>query len=137
MEDNEDSTRARIDNPASIEKREKIDTFNTGAELVKSYDGLSHNFKRKIDRNMNKAFMGVDDAKSKQLFPEQDMVTAYGLFDVVLPPYNLDELAFFYENSYANHAAINAKVSNTVGLGYSFEITDSTMARLEEEPNED
>jgi len=137
MENNEDMAKARIDNPSSIEKREKLDTFNTGAELVKSYDGLSHNFKRRLARTINKAFMGVDDAKSKQLFPEQDMVTAYGLFDVVIPPYNLDELAFFYENSYANHAAINAKVSNTVGLGYSFEITDSTMARLEEAPNED
>jgi len=135
MEDNE--AIARIDNLDKVEKREKVDSFNTGAELVKTYDGISHNFKRKIVRTVNKAFMGVEDARSKQLFPEQDMVTAYGLFDVVVPPYNLDELAYFYENSYANHAAINAKVSNTVGLGYSFEITDSTMARLEEAPNED
>ena len=48
-----------------------------------------------------------------------DIVTAYGLYDVVVPPYNLDELAWFYENSFANHAAINAKVSNIVGLGIS------------------
>jgi PBSX family phage portal protein len=135
MEDNE--AIARIDNLDKIEKKEKIDSFSTGAELVKSYDGISNNFKRKITRTVNKAFMGVEDARSKQLFPEMDVVTAYGLFDVVVPPYNLDELAYFYENSYANHAAINAKVSNTVGLGYSFEITDSTMARLEEAPNED
>ena len=137
MEINEDTSRARIDNPASIEKADKVDPFKETVELVKSYDGMSHNFKRKVARTLNKAFTGVDDTKSKQLFPEQDMVTAYGLFDVVIPPYNLDELAFFYENSFANHAAIAAKVSNIVGLGYGFEITDSTMARLEEAESEE
>ena len=135
MEINE--SRARIDNLDKMEKKEKIDPFFIDGELVKSYNGLSHNFKRKIARNLNKAFTGVEGAKSKQLFPEMDLVTAYGLFDVVFPPYNLDELAFFYENSFANHAAIAAKVSNIVGLGYGFEITDSTMSRLEEAPNEE
>jgi len=135
MEDNE--VIAHIDNLDKSEKRTKFDPFNTDAELVKSYDGLSHNFKRRINRIVNKAFTGVDDVKSKQLFPEQDMVTAYGLFDIVIPPYNLDELAYFYENSFANHAAISAKVSNIVGLGYGFEITDATLARLEEAPNEE
>jgi len=135
MEDNE--AIARIDNLDKVEKKAKIDPFTTDGELVKSYDGLHQNFKRKISRTVNKAFQGIDDTKSKQLFPEMDMVTAYGLFDVVLPPYNLDELAYFYENSYANHAAINAKVANTVGLGYSFEMTDSTVAKLEESESED
>jgi len=135
MEDN--GVIAHIDNLDKMEKREKSDSFSLEADLVKSYEGLTNNFKRKINRTVNKAFMGVDDTRSKQLFPEQDMVTAYGLFDVVIPPYNLDELAFFYENSYANHAAINAKVSNTVGLGYSFEITDATLARLEESESEE
>jgi len=130
-------TIARIDNLDKSEPKIKFDPFNTDGDIVKSYDGLSHNFKRRIARVVNKAFTGVDDVKSKQLFPEQDMVTAYGLFDVVIPPYNLDELAYFYENSFANHAAISAKVSNIVGLGYGFEITDLILARLEEAPNED
>jgi len=127
---------ARIDNLDKAEKPTKIDPFNTDGELVKSYDGIHQNFKRKIARTVNKVYQGVDDAKSKQLFPEQDMVTAYGLFDVVIPPYNLDELAYFYENSFANHAAIQAKVANIVGLGYSFEMTDSTVAKLEEAPDD-
>ena len=127
---------ARIDNLDKAEKPAKIDPFNTDGELVKSYDGIHQNFKRKIARTVNKVYQGVDDAKSKQLFPEQDMVTAYGLFDVVIPPYNLDELAYFYENSFANHAAIQAKVANIVGLGYSFEMTDSTVAKLEEAPDD-
>jgi capsid portal protein len=135
MEDNE--AIARIDNLDKVEKKSKVDPFVTDGEIVKSYEGLHQNFRRKISRTVNKAFQGIDDTKSKQLFPEMDMVTAYGLFDVVLPPYNLDELAYFYENSYANHAAINAKVANTVGLGYSFEMTDMTVAKLEESESED
>jgi PBSX family phage portal protein len=136
MENNLESI-AKIDNLDKMEKAGKTDDFMVDAELAKSYDGLDTNFKRRASRNLNKAFMGQEDSKSKQLFPEQDLVTAYGLYDVVIPPYNLDELAYFYENSFANHAAINAKVSNIVGLGYSFEVTDSTMARLEDAESED
>ena len=73
MEDNENFAKARIDNPASIEKKDKVDTFGVNVELVKSYDGLSHNFKRRMARSLNKAFTGVDDTSSKQLFPEMDM----------------------------------------------------------------
>ena len=136
MENNLESI-AKIDNLDKMEKAGKSDDFMVDAELAKSYDGLDTNFKRRASRNLNKAFMGQEDSKSKQLFPEQDLVTAYGLYDVVIPPYNLDELAYFYENSFANHAAINAKVSNIVGLGYSFEVTDSTMARLEDAESEE
>ena len=136
MENNLESI-AKIDNLDKMEKAGKTDDFMVDAELAKSYDGLDTNFKRRASRNLNKAFMGQEDSKSKQLFPEQDLVTAYGLYDVVIPPYNLDELAYFYENSFANHAAINAKVSNIVGLGYSFEVTDSTMARLEDAESEE
>ncbi len=137
MDNEELDFRARIDNPDKVEKREKSDPFSQNVEIVKSYDGMSHNFKRRMARNLNKAYTGVENTRSKQLFPEQDMVTAYGLFDVVIPPYNLDELAFFFDNSFANHAAIAAKVSNIVGLGYGFENTESTTARLEEAGSED
>ena len=38
---------------------------------------------------------------------------------------------FYYENSFANHAAISAKVANVVGLGYNFIPTSSTVEKLE------
>jgi PBSX family phage portal protein len=41
------------------------------------------------------------------------------------------ELANFYDTSFANHAAIDAKVENIVGLGYRFDIADRTALRLE------
>jgi len=134
--DNEESI-ARIDNLDKMEKSSKSDDFLIDAEIAKTYNGLDPNFKRRATRIVGKAFNGIDNAKSKQLFPEQDISTAYGLYDVVVPPYNLDELAFFYENSFANHAAINAKVSNIVGLGYSFKNTDATTAKLEEAESEE
>ena len=134
--ENEESI-ARIDNLDKMEKALKSDDFMIDGEIAKTYSGLDPNFKRRAARIVNKAFSGIDNTKSKQLFPEQDISTAYGLYDVVVPPYNLDELAFFYENSFANHAAINAKVSNIVGLGYSFKNTDATVAKLEEAVSED
>jgi len=137
MENEEYEYIARIDNLDKMEKAAKTDEFMVDAEIAKSYSGLDANFKRRASRSINKVFTGQDNTKSKQLLPEMDMVTAYGLYDVVVPPYNLDELAWFYENSFANHAAINAKVSNIVGLGYHFENTDSTTARLEEAESED
>jgi PBSX family phage portal protein len=137
MENEEYEYIARIDNLDKMEKAEKSDDFMVDAEVAKSYAGLDANFKRRATRSINKVFTGQDNTKSKQLFPEMDIVTAYGLYDVVVPPYNLDELAWFYENSFANHAAINAKVSNIVGLGYHFENTDATTGRLEEAESEE
>jgi PBSX family phage portal protein len=46
------------------------------------------------------------------------------------------ELANFYDTSFANHAAIDAKVENVVGLGYRFDISDRTSLRLETSSDE-
>ena len=121
---------AKLDRPFTREKS-MTDPFAVSSEIAKNYDGLSTAFKRRASRKISKVWTGVDDAKSKQLIPLQDITTAYGLYDVIIPPYNLDELASFYENSFANHAAINAKVANIVGLGYHFDITNSTKEKLE------
>ena len=135
MENDDYEGRARIDNPQS-NKISKFDPFNAGVETVKSYTGLNPNFKRRISR-LNKVWTGQDGAKSKQLIPDMDITTAYGLFDVIVPPYNLDELANFYETNFANHAAVNAKVSNIVGLGYHLEPTPNLMDRIEDAGNDD
>lgn len=129
MTDNEYTT--RIDNPGTDIGKSISDPFALEFDNIKKYDGLDANFKRRASR-MNKVWTGADETKSKQLLPQQDTVTAYGLFDVVVPPYNLDELAGFYDSSFANHAAIDSKVANIVGLGYDFEITDAVMQKLSE-----
>lgn len=128
--ENEDPV-ARLDR-AVIKESMLYDPFAIDSDIAKQYDGLDPNFKRRMTRKMTKAWTGQDGAKSKQLIPLQDITTAYGLFDVIIPPYNLDELASFYETSFANHAAINAKAANIVGLGYHFELSGSTKEKLEQ-----
>jgi len=49
----------------------------------------------------------------------------------------LYELANYYDTSFANHAAIDAKVENIVGLGYDFAVSERTMLRLETNENKD
>jgi PBSX family phage portal protein len=117
------------------------DPFNKTWDTLKDYSGLDQNFRRRVTRNIGKAAdvnsaayvdaansipSGVD-AGSKAMNPGTIYRNGYGLFDVITPPYNLYELASFYDTSFANHAAIDAKVANIVGLGYSFEVTDRTM----------
>jgi PBSX family phage portal protein len=138
--------------PASLNTQSKEDSifqeqdpFNKSWEYLKDYSGLNQNFKRRIARQVNKSVIptqeyldsanadpsGIEDASSKALNPGVVYRNGYGLFDVITPPYNLYELANFYDTSFANHAAIDAKVENIVGLGYKFDIADRTALRLE------
>lgn len=74
---------------------------------------------------------GINGAHSKEINPGLVYRNGYGMFDVITPPWNLYELANYYDTSFANHAAIDAKVENIVGLGYDFEISKRTMMALE------
>lgn len=144
-----------VDTPDAFKNQ---DPFNKSWEDIKSLSGLDTNFKRRATRlakNMaygyetrtdnsvandpSQQYMssalavasGMDDAKSKEINPGQVFRNGYGMFDVITPPWNLYELANYYDTSFANHAAIDAKVENIVGLGYDFEISARTMSRLE------
>lgn len=106
------------------------DPFAKSIEKVKTYGGLSATTKRRLNRQIQKGVgLGVvgDDkplaegkggARSKARIDKY--ATGYGAFDVVEPPYNLDYLAKLYEISPAHKAAVDAKVTNIVGLGYQF-----------------
>ena len=121
------------------------DPFNKSWDALKEFTGLDQNFRRRTARNIGKAAdvnsaayqdsanvtpTGVD-AGSKAINPGTVYRNGYGLFDVITPPYNLYELANFYDTSFANHAAIDAKVANIVGLGYRFELTDRASLTFE------
>jgi PBSX family phage portal protein len=137
-----------------LNKFKEADPFNKSWDDLKNYAGLEKNFKRRTDRlikaqydysvptNVNPSSeeylnsasarsMGVDSTGSKQINPGSVYRNGYGLFDVITPPYNLYELANYYDASFANHAAIDAKVANIAGLGYSFHVTDKTNLALE------
>ena len=135
-----------------------IDPFMKSWEELTDLRGLNKNFKKGMSRKVNKANTVINnvprqadgqiserylsDARgvgqnvdhtvgSKKINPGQVYRNGYGIFDLITPPYNLYELSSYYDTSFANHAAIDAKVSNTVGLGYDFEMTTSTMMKLE------
>jgi len=134
-----------------IAKEENIfktqDPFNKSWDDLKALNGLDQNFKRRTTRVVKAAGIDVntdgyldsasavsrgrDGARSKEINPGDVYRNGYGLFDVITPPWNLYELANFYDTSFANHAAIDAKVENIVGLGYDFHVSESTMLRLE------
>jgi PBSX family phage portal protein len=134
------------------------DPFNKAWNDLKGLTGLEKNFKRRTDR-MSKAYdvqvpknldtsnpvyldsalainSGVGGATSKEINPGTVYRNGYGMFDVITPPWNLYELANFYDTSFANHASIDAKVQNTVGLGYDFHVSDRTLMMLESNEND-
>lgn len=101
------------------------DPFNIGLEDVRKISGLSPAFRRKIGREITKSFTGQGGTGTQQNLLQQ-AVTGYALFDLVQPVYNGEYLSQIYEVSTYNYAAINAKVSNIVGLGYDFIETKKT-----------
>jgi len=134
------------------------DPFNKTWNDLKGLTGLEKNFKRRTDR-MSKAYdvqvpknldtsnpvyldsalainSGIGGATSKEINPGTVYRNGYGMFDVITPPWNLYELANFYDTSFANHASIDAKVQNTVGLGYDFHVSDRTLMVLESNEND-
>jgi len=134
------------------------DPFNKAWNDLKGLTGLEKNFKRRTDR-MSKAYdvqvpknldtsnpvyldsalainSGMGGATSKEINPGTVYRNGYGMFDVITPPWNLYELANFYDTSFANHASIDAKVQNTVGLGYDFHVSDRTLMMLESNEND-
>jgi PBSX family phage portal protein len=145
-----------------LDRKEDIfkaqDPFGKSWEDLKGLSGMDKNFKRRTER-MAKAYdmptpndvrtetpgyldsalsvnRGVDGATSKEINPGTVYRNGYGLFDVITPPWNLYELANFYDTSFANHAAVDAKVQNIVGLGYDFHVSDRTMMALESNDND-
>ena len=121
-----------------------VDPFSKSWDELKGLSGIDNNFRRRTARNIAKvasenpaylesagAIAMGDDAKSKQINAGTVYRNGYGLFDVITPPYNMYEFANFYDTNFANHAAIDAKVENVVGLGYRFDITDRTLLSFE------
>ena len=145
------------------ETQEYPDPFLTVGEDILKMSGLSTNFKRRAQRELQKAAsqvspsnystsggsfsgmtganpvisiapQGSNGAGSKRMEPVE--VTAYAMFSVVQPTYNLDYLSKIYEINASHYAAVQAKMANVVGLGYEFIETFAVRARLDEIPDE-
>jgi len=116
--------------PRELQETDFDDPFLGKAEDLLKIENLNSNFKRNATRKLQKAYTGLDDAKSKKLDPLD--LTGYSLFQIVQPPYNVLYLAQLYDVSPYHHAAVDAKVSNTVGLGYKFQETQKVLDKLED-----
>ena len=106
------------------------DIFNIEGKEVLKLKGLGASFRRKASRDLEKRFVGIDGAQTQQNLLQQ-AITGYAMFDLVQPIYNMEYLARIYELSPYNFGAINAKVSNIVGLGYEFVETRKTNEMLD------
>lgn len=111
-----------IAEPKQVEKAQAVDPLACDATMLKAFGGMSTYTRRKV----NKAAAESKDAESSYY-----RQTGYGILDIAEPPYNLHELALFFDTSPANHAAIRAKVSNIVGLGYNFELSRAAVERMQ------
>lgn len=111
-------------------QEEYHDPFKANGEELNKYRGLSSNTKRKNTRMLQKYHQGASGVQSKKI--EDPDVTGYVMFEAVEPPYNMHYLSKVYEVSSPHHAAVDAKVSNIVGLGFDLIETEEIKERMEE-----
>lgn len=109
------------------------DRFAKSIDDIRQLDGLNPAMKSKMTRRINKYLRG-DGAESKSKTREE--ITGYGVFETVHPLYNLDYLAKLYEVNPTHYAAVNAKVSNVISLGYHWEETQDTQDKIAQLVNE-
>lgn len=121
---------AKLGKPNVYQEQGGADEFAEKAENIKTLNGLTPTTKRRISRDIQKFHRGSGGAESKKI--EDHEVTGYNAFDVVQPPYNLDYLAKLYEVSPQHYAAVNAKASNIVGLGFTLVETTEAKRKMED-----
>lgn len=119
-----------VDTAKAITSEDKNDPFKGDVKELRKLNGLGMGTKRKLTNRINKFYTGRGDAKSKATSKAE--LNGYGQFDVVQPLYNLDYLAKLPEKNSVLHAAIQAKVANTVSLGYNWVPTDETLQKMEQ-----
>lgn len=134
-DDDETTIEVKLGGEYTRKSEDVVDPFAVDIDDLRKMSGLGPAMKRKLSRNLEKAFVGEGGAKSTKL--ELTYNGAYEAFSVVMPPYNFDSLAKLYELSPAHKAAVDAKVSNIVGLGYDFVESPKTTALLEKIDTED
>ena len=129
-DNNETESDIRVSNASdlwipNVPVTKSVDEFNINGDELMKVTGLGTSFRRKVSRELQKRFTGLDGAQTQQNLLQQ-AITGYAMFDLVQPVYNLEYLARIYEISPYNYSAINAKVSNIVGLGFDFVETRKT-----------
>lgn len=124
----QDTDEQEIDVVYAYTQQEEVnnDPFCMTPDQFSKLSGLSANFKR---RKINKA----DQVRSKSA--EIGSFFAYDNFNLVTPDYNLVYLAKLYEINSPHFAAVNAKVTNIVDLGYDLVPSYKQKRQLEDITN--
>ena len=120
-------------NMGPMSGRPRILTIKTSMEEEDS-------FKKEIDLSKNSFFSkAINDGNFEKLRvtpragTKQNLGrTLYNVLEVAEPPYNFDYLSRLYDASSFHASAIDAKIDNTVGLGYYFDFS-RTADKLKEE----
>ena len=125
-------------NPEHVEYHEiEIDIATEGEVKKESKDQFSKmkvaslpaNIKKRAN-TLNKRMQNAEgDVKSTYI--DDDFISGYALYDLAIPPYDLDSLARIFEEHAIHHSAVNAKALNCVGLGYKWEHSRKLKKKLE------
>lgn len=109
------------------------DPFAATGEELRNLSGTSRGVKRKITNEIQKYHRAADDhsVTSKDI-SDYFEGSGYDYFGVVNPPYDLETFARTYELAPAHYGAIEAKVANIVGLGWSLTESNKTSRALED-----
>ena len=105
--------------------------FNDASDIGK-LSGISDDSRNEL----HKKAMG-SGAGSAAIHEIQGSPFGYQAFDIVEPPYSLETLAKLYDRSVHHHAAVDAKISNVVGLGYKLIESRKTKLDLEDMADDD
>jgi hypothetical protein len=93
--DSESTDRIEISSASDLFRLKKdldmdpSDPFTMQEDSLKKVSGLSPAFRRKMGRELSKAFTGREETGTQQNLLAQ-AVTGYALFDLIEPPYNLE-----------------------------------------------
>lgn len=120
----------------SVLSKEKMkDAFAVSADELKSLDGVSAALKKRTTWKLKKAaeIANVERVADGSKAGTPDAVTGYDMFNVVIPPHQLEYLSAIYDISPWYQGAVDALVSNIVGLGYHFEASPRMKYELEKE----
>lgn len=114
-----------LDEPTENFFRQEMRKVVSGDDRFASmaWSQLDPNTKRKVKR-LEKKLQGTGGAKAKHINVEE--VNGYMVYDLALPPYNLDSLVDLSTENDTHWACISLKARNIVGLGHTWKETYKT-----------
>jgi PBSX family phage portal protein len=104
-----------LDEPIESFYRKELSKMATGVDRFANvpYSALDRNTKRRVTRSVKKAMGGTKAWDVEQ-------INGYELYELALPPYNLDHLVDLSVENDTHYACIVTKATNIVGLGYKW-----------------